>query len=115
MTAQIFQPADPNGLHLTVVPIDSWFIVPRDWFVVESPLGTLSFCRFTGRTRRMWGIDFPTVERFTIETVVRTRADGVDAIFGVAGDRIPGMWAMHPNAVEQFTTSDGVNPCGVTA
>ena len=94
MGALLFQTQDPNGLHLTVVPAESWDIVPAGWFVVQSPMGIRSYCRFTGRTSRHWHMACPTVERYDIDTVVRERPDGVHALFGEAGERIPGMWAV---------------------
>jgi hypothetical protein len=50
--------------------------------------------RYTGRTRRYWGVDCPTLARYDIDTVVR---DG--AIWGVPGAHVPGTWAIRPEAV----------------
>lgn len=64
------------------------------WFVVESDFtGARTYCRATGRTRKCWGIDCPTIERYEIETI----ADDEGVIWGVPGARIPGIWAGRPD------------------
>lgn len=82
----------PNGL---LPNVEGMFVL--DTGTPDFPIFT--FAVLSGRTRRQWGMACPTVERFAVDTVVRRRADGVDAIFGVPGDRIPGTFVTRPENV----------------
>lgn len=81
-----------------VVRPESWDLLPAGWFVLECGLETRTYGHLTGRTRRQWGMDCPTIERFEIATVVRDlKCDGNHAIYGEPGERIPGTWAIRPD------------------
>lgn len=75
--------------------VDGMFVINTG--TSESPYFT--FALLTGRTRRMWGMDCPTIERFIVETVVREGDDGSFAIWGVPGDRIAGTFVCRPEYV----------------
>lgn len=71
-----------------------------DMFVLECRFGTWTFGRMTGRTRKFYGMDCPTIERFEVDTVV---IDG--AIWGTPGASIPGTFAIHPRAIGEEASS----------
>ena len=52
--------------------------------------------RLSGRTVQKWNMACPTIELYRINTVV---IDG--AIWGVRGDRVPGTWAIRPEASDE--------------
>lgn len=105
----IFDTTDPNGVRAprTVLP-ESWdACLTPDMFVVEwTNTGARAFAKFTGRTRRQWGIDCPTVVLFDIETVVELRPtddpdfpEGAPVIMSGIGARRPGTFGIRPEAV----------------
>lgn len=53
--------------------------------------------RLSGRTVQKWNMACPTIELYRINTVV---IDG--AIWGVRGDRVPGTWAIRPEATDEL-------------
>ena len=57
-----------------------------------------TFALLTGRTRRQWGMDMPTIRRFEVDTVVR-EIDGRYAIVGVPGAAIVGTFMTRPENV----------------
>lgn len=62
-------------------------------FVIECRYGYRTIGVLTGQTRKFWGMNCPTIERFEIETTV------IDAaIWGVRGARIAGTFAVRPDA-----------------
>jgi len=98
----VFQTAAPNGPTLQVAAPESWDRLPGgdDWFVVANRhIGYRTYARFTGRSRKFWGVHCPTIERFEIETTVEWDR-GKPTIVGVLGDRITGTWFVRPEVVK---------------
>lgn len=63
--------------------------------------------KLTGRTTRKWDLDCPTVELYEVDTI----ADEAGVIWGVRGKRVPGMWAVRPEAQDQLrSVTAGENP-----
>jgi methyl coenzyme M reductase gamma subunit len=62
-----------------------------DEFIIECRYGYRTIGVLTGRTRKFFGIDCPTIERYEIETTVID-----DAIWGVRGAKVPGTFATRP-------------------
>ena len=93
----VFDPANlnGNGAYRTVVADDQAIRLLADEFLILSYAGYLTIGRLTGRTRRCWGIDCPTIERFEVTTF----ADSDGVIWGDRGDRIPGTSAIRPENV----------------
>ncbi len=61
----------------------------------------IRYARLTGKTRRFWGIDCPTLDVFEVsERVVVDPRTGRAAIFGEAGKRI-GRFATRPENQER--------------
>lgn len=93
--ALIFRCNEPSVTR-TIVPTESWDDVPGfDWFVTEDAIGYRTYNVFTGRTRKFWGMDCPTIERWEVETFATE--DGV--IMGRPLRRLPGTWATRPENV----------------
>jgi len=95
--ALIFRCND-TGTTRRIVPAESWDDIPDGWFVTEDAVGYRTYARFTGRTRKFWGLDCPTIDRYDIETIATP--DGV--IMGVPGERLAGRaatWATRPENV----------------
>ena len=63
----------------------------------ENPWFT--FGMLTGRTRRQWGMDMPTIARFEVETVVMD-INGRPTIMGIPGARITGTFMTRPENVQ---------------
>lgn len=59
--------------HVVQDRYDAYDLDPGE-FLVESYHGYIAIARLTGRTRRFFGIDCPTIERFEVETYAA--ADG---------------------------------------
>ena len=91
-----------SGTVLTPAACEQFgFVTTPGTFVLntgtsENPWFT--FGRLTGRTRRQWGMDMPTIDRFEVETVVLT-IDGRPTIMGVPGARIVGTFMTRPENV----------------
>jgi hypothetical protein len=99
--ALIFRCNEPSVTR-TIVRPESWDMLPSaDWFVTEDANGYRTYNVFTGRTRKFWGMDCPTVERWEIDTVVveNFRGTGLSSIVGVPLRRMPGTWATRPENV----------------
>lgn len=81
-----------------VVTYDQAIRLDEGEFLAEFPnTGSRYICRLTGRTRWIYGMYCPTIERYDIDTV----ADPDGSIWGQRGQRIPGIWATRPeNLVE---------------
>ena len=91
-----------------IIPTPQELRPAPDMFVMEFDYtGYRCFGRLTGRTRRMFGHDCPTIERIAIETVVDVLPGQVDsdgeqayAIWGDPGHRLPGgTFAVHPHKI----------------
>jgi|GEM_PF-6640990 len=54
--------------------------------------------KMTGRTTQKWDMACPTVELYEVDTI----ADEAGVIWGVRGKRVPGMWAVRPEAADQI-------------
>lgn len=93
----IFDPATPNISARKVTDINPGDAISLEdgEFLVKSHNGYTTIGRLTGRTRHIFNVDCPTIERFEIETIADT--DGV--IWGVKGDRIPGTLACRPETI----------------
>ena len=94
---------DPNQGRVigpVIVAPESWdACITNDMFVVEwRSTGCRAFAQFTGRTRRVWGYDCPTVVLFDITTEVEMRGDQAVIMSGI-GARRPGTWFVRPEAV----------------
>ena len=94
---------DPNQARIigpAIVKPESWeACLTNDMFVVEwRNTGCRSFAKFTGRTRKFWGYDCPTVTFFEITTVVEMRGDEAVIMAGIGAQR-PGTWFIRPEAV----------------
>jgi hypothetical protein len=74
-----------------VIQAPQELVVPEGFFVMEDAIGFRTFGKMTGRTRKIWGQDCPTIQRFSIDTVV---IDG--AIWGVVGVALTGRFAVRP-------------------
>lgn len=84
-----------NVNQIARVAYDQAIILEDGEFLVRFlNTGAQFIARFNDRTRVFFGIDCPTFDRFTIDTVVR---DG--ALWGVRGERIAGTWAVRPEAL----------------
>lgn len=93
----VFRCNDTATTRRIVAP-ESWDIVPEGTFVVEDAVGYRTYCVLTGRTRKFWGIDCPTIDRFEITTTVGDLGNG-PTVIGVPGARMPGTWAIRPQYV----------------
>jgi hypothetical protein len=87
--AIVFDAARPNApqAHRTVAddPSESYDLEPGE-FLILSYAGYVTIGRPTGRTRRIYNDNCPTIERYEVETYAA--ADGT--IRGRKGDRIAG-------------------------
>lgn len=93
--ATIWSSDDPRTIRtVTADPYEAYRLDAGE-FLVTSWNGYITIGRLTGRTRRFWGIDCPTIERFEIDTVAT--ADG--AIIGVKGTPIAGTYAVRSENV----------------
>lgn len=95
----VFNAADPNRNHesayRSVCADPAYIKLQADEFCILSYAGYLTIGRLTGRTRKCWGIDCPTIERFEVTTF----ADSDGVIWGDRGDRIPGTSDIRPENV----------------
>jgi hypothetical protein len=93
----IFDPATPNISARKVTDTNPGDAIKLEdgEFLVKSHSGYITIGRLTGRTRRIFNMDCPTIERYEIETIADT--DGV--IWGVKGERISGTLACRPEAI----------------
>src|SRR5215831_16143870 len=91
---------DGKSFGRTVRP-ESWeTCLTEDMTGGELPgTGYRFFLRFTGRTRRQWGVDMHVLEAFTITTEVTQDADGRYVIVAGIGERIPGTFGIRPEYV----------------
>lgn len=101
---------DTANTRLTMVikQAEGWESLPEgdlNWFVAEFEYtGRRTFCRFTGRTRRVWGRNVDpsyTIERYEVDTVVEGTEDA-PVIMGRPGKRLPGVWACNPHGTVKF-------------
>lgn len=68
------------------------YVLDQGWLVLESWTGYRTIAVPTGRTRKFWGVDCPTFDRYDIDTVVR---NGI--IYGVrSAHRYHGTVAVRP-------------------
>ena len=96
-----------RNLDGTVIENDGAYIPDADQFLINTGTSIdfpyITFGALTGRTRRMWGMDMPTIERYEVLTVVRDieMPDGTvrPSIMGVPGDRITGTFVTRPENV----------------
>lgn len=95
--ATVFNPADPNAGNLRHVIADTWeaYRLNDGEFLMETYHGYRTVGRLTGRTRKVFGLDCPTIERFEIETYAE---NGV--VLGRKSDKIIGTLAVRPENVE---------------
>jgi hypothetical protein len=93
--ASVFNPAQPNGPTLRVIDAPQELRPSDGMFVLVSYLGYRTFGRFTGRTRQVWGMACPTIERFKVDTV----ADPDGSLWGEPGQSITGTMAIRPENV----------------
>jgi len=93
--ASLFNPAEPAGLFRTVIgdPFEAYRLAD-DEFLIETHHGYRTVGRLTGRTRKVFGLNCPTIERFEIETYAE---NGV--ILGRKSDKIIGTLAVRPENV----------------
>ena len=83
-----------NGYHVATTPQEIQ-LAPGE-FVISNRWGYRTIGRLTGRTRRHFGLDCPTIDRFEVETF----ADEDGVIWGRRSDeRIPGPAATRPENV----------------
>jgi hypothetical protein len=95
--ATIFDADKPNGgTYRTVIadPTEA-YVLDDGEFLIASYHGYITIGRMTGRTRRIFGDQCPTIERYEVETFAT--ADGV--IMGRKADRIPGISAVRSTNV----------------
>lgn len=93
-----------RNLDGTVVDNDGSFVPDADQFIINTGTPEFPFFSFgvlTGRTRRMWGMSLPTVERFAVETIAVANEQGTFTIVGVPGERIPGTFVTRWENVEE--------------
>jgi hypothetical protein len=91
----VFYPEANNQLRKVVG--DPWeaYRLEEGEFLLESYQGYMTIGRLTGRTRQIFGIACPTIERFEVETY----ADDKGVILGRRGDKIPGTLAVRPETM----------------
>lgn len=89
--------ANRNATPWRIGDPESWDqdVTPSMFVMVSENTGCRQYALFTGRTARIFGLDCPTVERFEIDTVATTGG----AIMAQVGARIPGTFAVRPDAV----------------
>ncbi len=92
INSTVWPTTDPNNTQTVILCQEIKLVAPE--FVIGCRLGTRTIGVLTGRTRRIWGMDCPTIKRYQIDTVV---IDG--AIWGVRGDPISGTFAVNPARV----------------
>jgi hypothetical protein len=90
----IFDTTKPNRTHDVVPNLYDTFVLEPGQFVACSRIGVYSICELTGRTRKFFGLDCPTVHRFEVDTVVMA-----GAIVGVPGRLQAGTFATRPENV----------------
>jgi len=92
INSTVWSTTDPNRTQTVILCPEIKLVEPE--FVIECRLGSRTIGVLTGRTRRIWGMDCPTIQRYQIDTVV---IDG--AIWGVRGEPIKGTFAVNPAQV----------------
>jgi len=93
--ATVFNPSPWNSVlrHVVGDPFEAYRLAD-DEFLIETHHGYRTIGRLTGRTRKVFGLDCPTIERFEIETYAE---NGV--ILGRKSDKIIGTLAVRPENV----------------
>lgn len=93
----VFPTDDVNNLnrYLVTETAPSYFKMGDGMFVARFERTQVAYMfEFTGRTRKVWGKDCPTFNRYAVDTVVID-----DAVWGVKGERMAGTYAVNPDNV----------------
>jgi hypothetical protein len=89
----VIAPIENSGWMLSIAPAPQHILLGfHEHFATCPRTGRNVIFKLTGRTRRFKGFRVVTLEVFDIDTVVRPLADGSPALWGVKGERLPGIW-----------------------
>jgi hypothetical protein len=82
---------DRRNVVVIAPPVEGGYLAPdASYFLVQwDYTGLIQWARLTGKTRNGHGWAMPTADRFEVVTTV-AEVEGVNAIVGVVGKRIPG-------------------------
>ncbi len=89
--ALVWNTTDTNDTR-TVIRGDALRLAEGEIVMESENTGYLTIGVLTGRTRKFWGMDCPTIQRYEIDTVVIN-----GAIWGVRGTPISGTFAVRPD------------------
>ena len=96
----ICEPTDPSDRRAWEIRRrpDQEICLEDGEFQINGPNGIRRIGRLTGRTRRIRGINCPTINLYDIDTVVEMVGE-MPVIIGRAGDKLPGTWWIYPNVL----------------
>lgn len=96
----ICEPTDPSDRRAWEIKRrpDQEICLESGEFQINGPKGIRRIGRLTGRTRRIRGLDCPTINVYDIDTVVEMVGDQ-PILIGRAGDKLPGTWWIYPNVL----------------
>lgn len=96
--ATVWSVDDKNQRRSVVADLFDAYDLADGEFLIRAWTGYVTIGRFTGRTRKFFRIDCPTIERYEIETYATdsTHRHGEGVVMGRKADRISGTYAIRP-------------------
>ena len=96
--ATVWSTDDVNQKRTVVADQFDAYDLADDEFLIRAWTGHVTIGRFTGRTRKFFRINCPTIERYRVETFATdsTHRHGEGVVMGRKADRFPGTYAIRP-------------------